>query len=245
MLLRCLFMCSFLFTFFDHSLAALSVGISKTDITPPVGTPSAGYTVRNGKGMKGVHDSLLAIAAVIHTDNKTLIFCSVDHLGFSDEMVQKIKAAVREQPELAQAEIYIGSSHTHAGGGAYLNIPVIGESLAGPFDPALQQFYIAKTTEAILKAQQQLYPAKIGFGYGHAHLSQYRGTWPLNVQPLSDVAIIKITHEDGRPLAVLFNYALHPTVLSAENWLFSADFVGQAREHIKHIIDPSIEPIFF
>lgn len=36
----------------------LHVGLGKTNITPLIGTPSAGYAERKGEGMEGVHDPL-------------------------------------------------------------------------------------------------------------------------------------------------------------------------------------------
>ncbi|MEK7340282.1 MAG: hypothetical protein AABZ92_06195, partial [Verrucomicrobiota bacterium] len=54
----------------------------------------------------------------------------------------------------------------------------------------------------------------------------------VGATPLSDVAVIKVTKIDDSPLAVLFNYPVHPTVLSGKNLLFSADFVGYARDYI-------------
>lgn len=61
----------------------------------------------------------------------------------------------------------------------------------------------------------------------------------------SEVTIIKATRLDDSPLAVLFNYPLHPTVLDGSNFLFSADFVGFAREHIRELIGDNVEAIYF
>ena len=94
-------------------LSALEVGIGKSDITPPIGVPSAGYTDRRGEGMEGVHDPLLAIALFIDNGDKKVVFCSVDHLGFTSDMVQEITEKVHAETFFAQCEIYIGSSHTH------------------------------------------------------------------------------------------------------------------------------------
>lgn len=128
---------------------------------------------------------------------------------------------------------YIASSHTHSGGGGYLDIPELGEYLAGPYDPNLIELYVKQTAKAIIQACKNPNPAKIGIGYGKAeNISQYRGIWPVGAAPLSDVTVIKVTKMDDSPLAVLFNYPVHPTVLSNENLLFSADFVGYARDYI-------------
>lgn len=226
--------------------AVLNVGIGKANITPPIETPSAGYIERKGEGMQGIHDPLLAIALFIDNGDKQIVLCSVDHLGFTHEMVQEIIRQVHFVPQLKQTEIYIASSHTHSGGGAYLNIPLVGESLAGAYNSQVTKFYIEKTVEAIIQASQNLIPSKIGIGYGKAeNLSKYRGLWPTDITPISDVAVIKVTKLDETPLAVLFNYAVHPTVLKSQNRLFSSDFVGYARDHLQALLGSDIQPIYF
>lgn len=237
---------SFSEVFNSVSFSSVYVGIGKRDITPPIGTPSAGYVSRLGMGMLGVHDPLLASAMAIKSNGKMIILCSVDNLGFTYEIVQEIINKVRGLPDFSESEIYIGSSHTHSGGGAFLNIPTIGEKLAGRYDANITQLYIDRTTEAILEAGKNLIPAKIGIGYGKAtEITSYRGLWPTNVHPLSDVAILKATKMDGSPLAVLFNFPIHPTVLDHHNRLFSADLIGFARDHLKSLIGNDIEPIYF
>ena len=226
--------------------AHINVGIGKTDITPSIGTPSAGYAARKGEGMQGVHDPLLAIALFIDNGEKQIALCSVDHLGFTYEMVQQITQKAHAYPELKKCEIFIASSHTHSGGGAYLNIPVLGASLAGTYSPQTTQFYIDQTVEAILEAYHHQIPAKLGIGYGRAKtLSQYRGLWPKDIIPLEDVTIIKVTHLDGTPFAVLFNYPVHPTLLKSQNRLFSADFVGYARTHLQSSLGSNVCCIYF
>ncbi|MBA3815482.1 MAG: neutral/alkaline non-lysosomal ceramidase N-terminal domain-containing protein [Parachlamydiaceae bacterium] len=228
------------------SSATINVGIGKTDITPPIGTPSAGYTDRKGIGMQGIHDPLLAIALFIDNGVKQIVLCSVDHLGFTYEMTQDIVQQIHSTPQLEQCEIYISSSHTHSGGGAYLNIPLLGQSLAGTYNADIANFYVIRTVEAIIQASQNQSPSKIGIGYGSAgNLSKYRGLWPTNISPLTDVAVLKFTKLDNTPFAVLFNYAVHPTLLKSQNLLFSSDFVGYARDHLQSLLGSNVQPIYF
>jgi len=225
---------------------AVHVGIGKTEITPPTGTPSAGYSERKGAGMEGTHDPLLALALFINNGEKNIVLCSIDHLGFTYEMVQNIIQTVHSSPGLADCEVYIASSHTHSGGGAHLDIPVIGESLAGPYDPQITHFYEERTAQAIIQASQTQVPAKIGVGYGKtADLSHYRSLWPTEITPSSEVAIIKATTLEGEPLALLFNYPLHPTTLDGSNTLFSSDFVGYARDEIQTLLGSTLQTIYF
>jgi hypothetical protein len=196
--------------------------------------------------MKGVHDPLWALALFIDNGEKQIVLCSVDHLGFTYEMVQKIIENVHSYLGLEKCEVYIGSSHTHSGGGAFLNIPVLGEALAGPYNAVTTQFYIDKTTEAIFDAHRHQCSAKVGIGYGNVEgLSKYRGAWPPNVSPLTDVSLLKITDIDDKPLAVFFNYPVHPTILDSTNRFFSADFVGYARNYITSFLGPKVEALYF
>ena len=170
----------------------------------------------------------------------------MDHLGFTYDMVQEITKQIHAHPELSECKIFVGSSHTHSGGGAYLNIPVVGPTLAGTYDENTTQFYIDQTCHAILQAYHNQFSAKVGIGYGEtASISQYRGLWPKDIPPLNSVTIIKVTHLDDRPLAILFNYPIHPTVLRSQNRLFSADFVGYARDHLQSSIGSDVQPIYF
>lgn len=229
--------------------ATLNIGIGKTEITPPVplGIPSAGYRERKGAGMEGVHDPLFATALFITNGNKQLVLCSVDNLLFPNEIVQEIEEEVLQlAPQLRGCEMYIGATHTHSGGGGHLNVPLIGESIAGPYHNELATFYAKKTAEAIIQASQRQGAAKVGIGYGKAEsLNKYRGLWPSDITPPADITLIKVVQEDGTPLAILFNYAVHPTILKSQNRLFSADFVGYTRDHLSSLLGPTVQPLYF
>lgn len=219
------------------SVYAFLAGVATTEITPPIGTPSAGYAAPERK-MTGVHDSLSASALVIDSGGHRIAFCGVDHLGFDQSMVEEIREKVLGM------WVFVGSSHTHSGAGAYLPIPVIGEYLAGPYQPAIRQMLVDRTAQAILKASETLQEARIGFGYGKApNLAYFRNAWPENVILPEDLALIKIVDREGKPIAALFNYAVHPTVLSEKNTLFSSDFVGFARAYIQK--ETGACPIYF
>lgn len=225
--------------------AQLRAGYGVADITPPKGTPSAGYGGRGGRGMAGVHDPCLATALALDTGKKRLVFCGVDHLGMLYEMIQEAAQIVHAEPGMADVEVYVGSSHTHAGGGGFMNIPGVGFILAGRFIPEVRQLYLEGAAKAMIAAVKDLQPAKAGIGYGHAPgLNHFRSSWPPKVETRDDVAVLKVVHPDGSPLACLFNFAAHPTVLSDKNMEFSADFVGYARNHV-HELTGGANAVFF
>jgi hypothetical protein len=77
-------------------------------------------------------------------------------------------------------------------------------------------------------------PAKIGIGYSTVKgITKYRSKWPENVQTADQLMVMKMTNIDNTPLCVLYNFALHPTTLSAKNYSFSADFVNFAAKELR------------
>ena len=225
----------------------LRAGAGVSDITPPLGTPSAGYGDRRGAGMEGVHDPLLATALALENGARRVVLVGVDHLGFDHEMVDEVVRHARKATGDEEVEIFVGASHTHAGGGAFLDIPGLGEILAGKFDAGARQIYIDGTVSAIEKALGTMGPARVGVGYGHAEgLNRYRGDWPPGVEPRDDVAVVKVTTPQGKPIAVWFNFAAHATVLPGrENMHFSADFVGYARDALRDSLGGETVAVFF
>ncbi len=226
------------------SYAALTVGVGKADITPPMGTPSAGFGERLGLGIYEVHDPLLAIALLIDTGEKQLVFCSVDHLGFTYEMYQEVMRLVHLEPTLKKCEIFIGSSHTHSGGGAFLKAPILGPILAGLYNPEITKFYVERTADAIIEASRAPISAKVGIGYKKVrNVSRFRSSWPENPNPPFSLVVMKFTTTDDSPIAVFFSYPCHPTIL--HDSFFSADFVGYARGHIQRLLGSNVEAIYF
>ncbi|MDP1834903.1 MAG: neutral/alkaline non-lysosomal ceramidase N-terminal domain-containing protein [Chlamydiales bacterium] len=230
----------------QNSLAfALMVGTGEVDITPPLGTTSAGYYDRSC-GMTSSHDPLLATAIVIETNDTCIALCGVDNLGFTHDMVEAIRTLVSSQAGLEKCEIFVGSSHTHSGGGAFLNIPVVGKMLAGEYNPTITQDYVEKTAKAIIMAFDSRQEAKIGVGYSKGPgIQLFRSAWPKDVTPSNDLTVVKITTKNDEPLAVIFNYAMHPTVLRASNLAFSADMIGYARNALRELLGADVQPVYF
>jgi hypothetical protein len=225
----------------------LRAGVGKADITPPTGTPLAGYGARAAKPSTGVHDPCEARALVIDNGAVRLAFVAVDHLGFDHGMVQRIRATASGATRITADHIFVMSSHTHSGGGAFMEmLPAVANILAGKFDPKIRSFYEQRTAEALIVADKNLKPARISFGAGEARgISRFRSTWPPNGPIDPEVGVIRVDSvATGKPLAVLMNFAAHPTVLGANNMTFSADYVGYARRAVERMIGGEVLAIF-
>lgn len=225
----------------------LVAGVAKTDITPPIGTPLAGYGARRARPSTGVHDPTEARALILDNGTEKIALVSVDHLGFDHGMVDRIRVIASAATHILPDHIFIMSSHTHSGGGAFMEmLPLLANVLAGKFDPKIRAIYEQRTAEAIIEANKTLKPVRIGFGAGEARgISRFRSTWPPNGPVDPEVGVIRIDSlATGKPLALLINFAAHPTVLGAENMTFSADFVGYARNALEKMSGGAAMAIF-
>ena len=225
----------------------ITAGVGKSDITPPVGTPLAGYGARRAQPSTGVHDPTEARALIIDNGSQKIALVSVDHLGFDHGMVDRIRSLAAEATHILPDHIYVMSSHTHSGGGSFMEmLPLLANVLAGKFDAKTRAFYEQRTAEAIIAANKTLKPARIALGSGEARgISRFRSTWPPNGPVDPEVAVIRVDSvASGKPMAVLMNFAAHPTVLGADNMTFSADFVGYARNALERMLGGDAMAIF-
>jgi neutral ceramidase len=223
--------------------AKLMAGVGKSDITPAVGTPLAGYGARLGKPSTGVHDPTEARALVLDNGAEKIAFLSVDHLGFDHAMVERIRDLVYRATNLAPDHLFVMSSHTHSGGGAYLELFPI---LAGRYDAKVREAYSERAAQAVIAASQTMKAARIAFGAGEARgISRFRSTWPPNGPVDPEVGVVRVDAADtGKPLAVLMNFAAHPTVVGDKNFEFSADYVYYARRAVERMIGGDVVAIF-
>jgi neutral ceramidase len=225
----------------------LMAGVAKSDITPAVGTPLAGYGARLAKPSTGVHDPTEARALIIDNGTEKIAFVSVDHLGFDHGMVERIRGIASGPTHILPDHIFVMSSHTHSGGGAFMEmLPLLANALAGKFDAKTRALYEQRAAEAIIAADKTLKPARIAIGAGEARgISRFRSNWPPNGPVDPEVGVIRVDSvASGKPMAVLMNFAAHPTVLGAENMTFSADFVGYARNALEKMIGGDAMAIF-
>jgi neutral/alkaline ceramidase-like enzyme len=209
--------------------------VAKADITPPPGLSMYGFLDRiNGNKLStGTLDPLYARVLVLEVGEKRLALVTLD-LGrtFNEAELAQLRQEVRSAAGVSH--LIITASHTHSG-------PNILDVYPGDQAPAWETTAIKKITAAVLEACEHLVEARIGTGRGEVYIGYNRReihpdgsvsmlwtnprkqpTFPID----PTVLVMRIDNNEGRPLALLVNYACHPVVLGADNLQYSADFVG-------------------
>jgi len=227
--------------------ATCFAGVSRRDITPPAGIYHRMWGAATHDQATGIHRPLLATVLIMSPSNSetlpedSVVIAAIDHCLMWDEDLQILRNAVCSRTGISAATLQIAFSHTHAAGlmdRTRADLP--GGDLIAPYLDQLA----AELGAAVTSARSQLQPAAVVYGAGHSSLAAHRDTWDAQRQQFvcgynpegpadGTLQLVRVTSADGSTLAVVVNYACHPTTLAWDNTLISPDYVGALREKVE------------
>lgn len=211
---------------------ALEAGAGKVEITPPVGTPLNGYGDRMGRDSLAVHDPLYA-RCVYLSDGQTSVFLVTSDLCIINRELRErvLQLAPKEVP---RENIILTATHTHSAQGGMVR-GLVFRFVSGRFVPEVLEQTAQRFAEAMRTAYESRKRAAIGYGTFEQHdLSNNRrvGDGPIDPQ----VGVIRVDDGDGNPMAILANFAAHPTTVSDDDlYLISADYPGFFYSHLEQL----------
>lgn len=216
----------------DSESPVFLAGAAVADITPEGQLPMWGYGARHAMLSQGVLDPLMAKAVVVSDGTAKAAIVGMDlGRGPTAPMMQQIREAVSQQAGIEH--VIIAGSHTHHG-------PVIEltdrEGFGrGRFDDAVA--YAKKLPQmlidVILKANESLQPARMGVVKMNLDYNRNRHTKqrPKPTDPM--LAVIRLDDEQGKPIAVMVNFAAHPVMTDVMLLKFSADYPGYMQRKVE------------
>ncbi len=222
----CIFVCQ------NTYAAQFNAGAAQLEITPEKPMPMWGYGARHAALSQGKRDALFAKAVVIEAGLSKLALVSLD-LGRSptESMMTRIRESIKASVQIDT--VMICGSHTHHGPVIeLLDEPGKGK---GPFDDAVAYAsHLERSIIAVIEqAAREMRPARWGWSSKPVQMNRNRHSKRPNPPTDSELSVVRIDTRDGQPLAVLVNYAAHPTMLPAEQLTFSADWPGQMTQHVE------------
>ena len=88
----------------------------------------------------------------------------------------------------------------------------------------------------INEAAGKVEDARIGWGSAVVPMNRNRHK-KFEPKPTdSELSVIRFDDLDGKPIALLINYAAHPTMLPGEDLRFSAEWPGQMMYHVEEAL---------
>jgi len=217
-------------------MSTLRVGAARTNITPPLGTHLAGdFCVRLAED---VLDELHAKAVVIESGKTTVAWVVCDLVAMERAEMDRIKRLASDATGIPVEQIMVACTHTHTGPDvrptksahptthAYLPwaIPKIADSVAlahRRLEPACVGHGAAACPEEVFNRRYHMTDGSVRMNPGYLNPDVARAAGPTD----ADIPFLVFQATDGRPLALVANYALHyvggPFYLS-----ISADYYG-------------------
>lgn len=193
----------------SDTLYRLTAGIARRDITA------------RERGIR-VHDPLFAKALVLDDGRMTLVVLSLDVVAIGgicdvrNDFLPKLRGRIRKELGIPAGQVLVHATHTHPPG----------RILCRP--PAL----LKRTFEAVREANDRRVPVTVGSGAGREdriminrtlRMKNGKGWTVRQAYPCPpddqvaglgaddpEIGLVRIDRLDGRPLAVVFNYAGHP-----------------------------------
>jgi len=212
--------------------ASLKAGVAKVEITPPTGLRMYGFASRKGTST-GILDPLFARVLVLEAGEKRLALV-VSDLGrpFGPALLARLRETAKQTSGMSY--VLVAATHTHSG-------PAIEDEYPPHETPAWETAAVERIAQAIEEAHEGALEARLGAGYGVADIGHNRlrvnpdgtVTWfeinktMVPTAPVDPaVSVLRVDTAEGKPLAILVNYACHPVVFGGDNRQYSADFPG-------------------
>jgi hypothetical protein len=205
--------------------SGIQVGAALRTITPtPLLPVSGGMGVP--KPAREKRGDLTARALVIRKGNVSVAVVALDLLGFPSVLGDRVRTRVIRIPA---RNILIGSTHTHSAPDCYAFPDGQGGHTG---DLKYMEFVCEQAAAAVNEAIDHLQPASIKVATGEA-----RGKIAYNyyAPDLYDrrMSVIQANGPQGKTIATLVNYAVHPEVLGNEVGVLSPDLVGPLCEKLE------------
>jgi hypothetical protein len=202
----------------------MRLGCATTVITPPPGTPLAGFGARK-EGARGVHDDLYARALVLEACGQRVALVVCDLCDLDAGFVREARRRIQERTGIPAASAMLAATHTHAA-------PATFALYSLPPDPVWLDDLAGRVADAVASAVWDLTPATLALALGSENsVGRNRRRHDGLVDPTVTVLRAERT---GAPPAFLLHYACHPTVLGPDNLMISRDYIGFAVDAVEH-----------
>lgn len=204
--------------------AELKSGVAVRKVTPDPLLPVSGGVGPSAPTTRKLGD-LTVRALVLENDATRVAFVGCDFLGFPSVLADKVRARVKDIPA---KNILIGATHTHSAPDCY-GFPDGKGGFAA--DLKYLEMVCERMAEAINEAAANLAPSRVKIATGEA---QGKIAYNYYAPQLYDprCSVIQTIGMDGKVIATLVNYAIHPEVLGPKQGILSPDLCGPLYERI-------------
>ena len=215
----------------------------KVDITPEESLWLLGYGPRKSEG---VHDRIYHRIAAMDDGKMQFFLVSSDLAAISPAFYEQFCRELEQETGIRSEQVWWTLTHTHSApevGSPGLIRSMQPERFLHEHNPEYSESVKTRLIEGIREARSRLEPARLGVTTGHsmANINRRaidvdgRASYGMNPEAAVDrqIGLIRLDRTDGTPLGLIAVYAMHGTVLGAENLLISGDAQGIVSEYVE------------
>ncbi len=234
----------------------LQAGAAKSNITPRLGVSINGGM--RDRTAEHIHDELHARALVLDNGHMQLAIVICDSCLIPAEVFEAAKHLAHSHTKIPTDRMLLAATHTHSA-------PTVAGVFQSERDLDYQEFLAIRISDAIRRAVHNLAPARVAWGVGQLASEVHNRRWRMRegfplVDPFGNmdqvrmnpprasadlrepagpidpqIVVLAVEHADGRPLALLANYALH-YVGGIPGDTVSADYFGVFCDRIAQLL---------
>jgi hypothetical protein len=207
----------------------LKAGAAVRVITPDPLIPVSGG-VGTPKPANEKNGDLFVRTMVLQKGAEKVAIVGIDNLGWPAVLGDKSRALIKDIPP---ENILIGVTHTHSAPDAYAFPDEQGNVGA---DLEYLEWCVQQIADAVNEAAEKLEPASLKIAVGEAKGKiAYNYYAPQLYDPRCGViqAIATGGKNNGKTIATLINYAIHPEVIGSERGILSPDLCGPLYERVE------------
>ncbi len=231
-------------------------GAAVSVITPPIGYSING-NMQDGL-VKHIHDDTHARAIVMDDGGTKLAIVVSDLCMVYKETLDKAKKRAHELTGIPVENMMMSATHTHSAGTAC-------SVFQSDPSPSYLDFLSERIADALIRANNNLVPAQVGWGKGHEASQVHNRRWFMKTDkgmtnpfggvdkvrmnpgvqnpdlkepagPVDpEVSVLALKALTGEPIAVLANYSLH-YVGGTGGGEISADYFGMFAGRLKEMV---------
>ena len=199
----------------------MRIGTAKARITPPVGSPLAGYSNRTSYST-GVHDDLYARVLVLDNEERRVAIVSCDLIGILRGTTEAVRNC-GERIGLPRQNLMVCAYHNHSG-----PTPDLGYGGMGDYMSSLAEGISSAVVDASSNTEPVLFK----------HSTTEVSGLTINRRdpkggPVDPDLVSLSWGSDGGAKGHLINFSCHAVVLGPDNHLISADYPGYLMKFVE------------
>lgn len=205
----------------------MKIGTSRYCLTPEKQFYLIGFRSPNRfEPASGVHDDIYCNSLLFEENGRKLFLFSADFLEFEEEMAEDVKTMMQETFGIERDMVLLCATHNHSSVVSYHK-----SWYTGKFDQSYYDHLLEIIKDSYRTCLENAREATARFG--KKTILGYYGNRNHPGQPAdNEVIVVKFLDKSGNAFAGFINWAVHSTVISAENTWLTAEFAGNVSKKL-------------